>query len=656
MDRPEPRTWPGQPLSPAFIDWAGAICCVLILSVSVFRFPFLWDDFDFLGRAGALRLHDLLPDRSIIFYRPVSREMYFWIITHPFGSSPLIAHLLNATVVGGILWMLMAFVRRLAGRVAGLLAGLVFTFSAAVPLAIGWVSASQDLLCTFFLLAALNLQLQRRPFASALAMAAALLSKETAISVLPAVLAIPALSWRGSREISMRSAAAHGFVVVAWVAFHPWTHMILAGPAAAAPTHEYIALRGDTLLPSIVQGVAIVLNLPWLAGSPHWPGHLILPAGIASALTIFLLTRKLASRGSVAAPENTNPTLAILVGSIVLAGPIVLTSLVLGRWSPHYALLPAVGLSMLAGTLLAKAPQPVRIGSLMAFLWLGIGLRGNPIDPIIPTEPNFHETAVALGKVESGFKALHPTLPPSNVYVSVQARGSGGIYRHLFRFQPLRIWYRQPGIWVLDPNRRRPGKGEYLFWIAPDLTVWEIGLKDLAPRGPTQQISLPQYQKTLRGYSLGLAGSGDVERAVYILANMPQQSEAVWAFDRRTAVALLVAAGREADASRLATGVPGFSKGQAEEAVVALLAEPIAGLDLDRAAMVAFGINTNDVSSLRSLLRRFEDAGYKLAARRFAMRLQALVPGDKESADALVRLRDVPSQEITVPIPYDVPQ
>jgi hypothetical protein len=617
----------------------------------------MWDDFDFLGRVGALRLADLLPDRSIIFYRPISREVYFWVITHLLGSSPLAAHLLNAAIIAAILGLLISLVRRLAGPTSGMLSGLVFACSVAVPLAIGWSSASQDLLCAVFVLAALHLQLQRRVVASALAMGAALLSKETAISILPAVLIVPIAASRSARKEWMRSALPHAAVVIAWAAIHPWTRSILAGSTSPSPTHEYIAFRADTLLPSILQGIAITLNLPWVGGAPHWPGYLILPAMIATGIAVFLITRPVAVQSETSPAEVGRPFGSIVLGSFVIAGSIVLTSLLLGRWSPHYVCLPAVGLSMIAGPLLARAPLGIRVGSLVAFLWLGIGLRGNPIDPILPTEPNFQETAVALQKVERGFKALYPSLPPSNVYVSVQARGSGGIYGHLFRFQPLRVWYRQPGIWVLDPNRRRSRlPNEFLFWIDRDLSVYEIRLSDLAPRGPNGQISLPQYQKTLRGYAMGLAGTGDVARAVFILTNMPQQSRDVWTFDLRTAVALLLAAGREGDAAQLAGKAPSFPTPQAIEAVVALLAEPVTGLNLDDAAIRAFGLNPLDVPTLRVLMRRFEKAGYNLAAARMAERVQALAPGDAESAAVLERTKPDRSQEITVPIPYDIPQ
>jgi hypothetical protein len=99
-----------------------------------------------------------------------------------------------------------------------------------------------------------------------------------------------------------------------------------------------------------------------------------------------------------------------------------------------------------------------------------------------------------------------------------------------------------------------------------------------------------------------------------------------------------------------------FVEPQATEGVVALLAEPILGLDLDQPAMRAFGLDPNDLTALQSVMRRLDVSGYKLAAGRFANRIQLMIPGEQESAAVLRRVEEKPSQMITVPIPYDIPQ
>lgn len=642
---------------PTLTAWMGATLCALILAFNVFRLPFLWDDFDFLGRAQSLQLKHFLPDPSIVFYRPLSREAHFWVVTHILNSSPLAAHVLNAAIAAGTLAILIAFVRNLVGAPAGLLAGLVFACSAVLPLEIGWVSAGQDLLCAFFLMAALYLQLLRKPLVASLAMAAALLSKETAIVILPIVVVLSAIRPDRSKGELIRTLVAQGAVALGWAAIHPWIRSLLSGATAGeSAASEYLAFRGVELLPAMLRGAAITLNLPWAGQTPAWPSHLIPPAIVVTAV-LLLIARMKPVRLSTRAIMEGGHRVAILVGSLMLLGSLALTSLLLGLWSPHYACIPALGLSIVAGPLLARAPVAISAATLVAYLWLGIGLRGNAFEPIVPSEPNFIESAAALQKVEAGFKSLYPTLPASNVYVSVQAQGSGGLYRQVFRFQPLRIWYREPDIWVLDPNRRKQGQArEFLFWIDRNLAVWEIQLTDFRPRGPTGDISLPQYQKTLRGYAFGLASAGDVDRAVFILAGMPQQSRVLWAFDRRSAAMLLYAAARPAEAERVAATAPQFAPDRAMEAVVALLVEPVSGLDLDTSAMRAFGLDPGDEQTVRSLMRTFEARNYFQAAIRFATRLQAMRPGEPESAAVLERLRKHDPRGITVPIPYDIPQ
>jgi hypothetical protein len=117
-----------------------------------------------------------------------------------------------------------------------------------------------------------------------------------------------------------------------------------------------------------------------------------------------------------------------------------------------------------------------------------------------------------------------------------------------------------------------------------------------------------------------------------------------------------LAAGRTVEAESLLARTPAFEEPQDTQGVVALLAEPIIGLDLDQAAMRAFGLNPNDLSALQDVMRQLDAGGYKLAAGRFANHIQAIIPGEQESAAVLRRVEERPSQMITVPIPYDIPQ
>lgn len=636
---------------------AGPILLALLLSARMFGWGFLWDDYDFLGRVESLKLTDLLPADDVVFYRPVSRELYFWVIRHILGGSPVVAHVLNAAVVSTILVLLVSFVGRLAGRRAALQSGLFFACSAAVPLVIGWISASQDLLCLLFALVAFHLQLSRKTVAAALAMVAALLSKETGIALVPIPIAIAWLQRSGSTNF-LRAGLVHITAVALWAFLHPWMRGVLTGDVSLAPgSGEYVAFRGSSAWMSALHGLSVTLHLPWHTATMHWTGQNFLPAIVGTGVIALLLIR--AHRNGEARPASTaTPWTLIAVALLLVAGPVAMTSLAVEDWSPHYALIPALGVSMLAGPLLRGLRLPVLIGGLVAFLWLGILQRSATTKPTIPSETNLAETDRSLQTIRRGFQQRRPTLPPnSNVYVSVQARGHGGIYRQLFRFQPLRVWYGQRDIWVLDPNRHRPGAdAEFLFWITPDLDVVEIDTQTLEPKGAGGSIDMAQYKKTLRGYSYGLAAGGRVGRAVQILITMPQNSRDVAIFDRRSAAMLLLAAGRQPDAAALLQDVPSFDHASAVAAVSAVLIEPVAGLDLDEAAMHAFELDPGDPSTVREVMTQLDRLGALSAAGRFAQRLQTLMPGDLQSAAILERANAPRPREIMAPIPYDIPQ
>jgi len=638
------------------------ILLALVLSAPTLTWHFLWDDFDFLGRSATLSLNDLLPSTDVIFYRPLSREVYFWLLYYMGGASPIAAHVASAAIVAGILLLVMSIARRLAGARAAVISALVLAASAAAPLALGWISAVQDLFCCLFALAAIRLQLSKRTLFAAVAMMAALLSKETAVAWVPIPVLVAHLTER-QRSSTLRAGIAQGLVLAVWAAIHPSIRGLALGSATVgSASNDYVAFQGARAAQSAMEGLALSLNVPWTAPM-SLPSHLLPWAfGGTAVLAVAIfwlygLGRDGADQGR--SREASDAMTLAVIGAMAWIGSILFTSFVVHRWFTYYAFLPAVGLSLLAGLLLRQSRLPIVLGVLTVFLWVGIGFRGARLDPEMPSELNFRESNVALTHVERGFKKLRPALPPdANVFVSVQTRGHGGIYRHIFRSQPLRIWYREPRLWVLDPNRRRSTGGEdFLFWITPELDVCEINTITLEPRGPNQVISLAQYQKALRGYAFGLAGSGGVDRAVQILTTMPEPSAAVQVFDRRAAAAVYFAVGRDGDAEQVLSKLPQFNRTESMGAAAALLIEPITGLDLDVAAMRAFGLVPTDVDALRTMMRQLEASHAMGAASRMALRVLAQAPGDPDAARVVREANQAPqSKEIVKPVPYDIPQ
>jgi hypothetical protein len=135
---------------------------------------------------------------------------------------------------------------------------------------------------------------------------------------------------------------------------------------------------------------------------------------------------------------------------------------------------------------------------------------------------------------------------------------------------------------------------------------------------------------------------------------MPGRPVDVVVYDRRAAAALLYAAGKDSDAERLLREVPTFTRAGSIGAVLGILAESTPGLDLDDAAMRAFGLSPADLAANQDLMMGFDHFGYSDAAVRFARRTLALNPLDP---DAQRLLQNQPgsgaSPQVTVPIPHD---
>ena len=85
-----------------------------------------------------------------------------------------------------------------------------------------------------------------------------------------------------------------------------------------------------------------------------------------------------------------------------------------------------------------------------------------------------------------------------------------------------------------------------------------------------------------------------------------------------------------------------------------MLHEPIPGLDLDDAAMEAFGIDPRDVGANRNLMEAYDAFGFPDGAIRFAKRVLSLAPGDTAATRVFTTWssRRAPPQ-ITVPVPHD---
>src|SRR5439155_12725888 len=144
---------------------------------------FVGDDFILLDAARRFPLGELLSGRHGIvgFYRPVSRELYFWWWGRVLGLGPFGFHAVNALTFAAIVVMIERLARGWAGPRVGRPAAVDYLLFPPGSALLAWVSCAQDLIALFWALAAMLLYQRGRRWPAALAVALAALSKETAV-------------------------------------------------------------------------------------------------------------------------------------------------------------------------------------------------------------------------------------------------------------------------------------------------------------------------------------------------------------------------------------------------------------------------------------------------------------------------------------------
>lgn len=607
----------------------------VILSLPVLGFTYLWDDYNFLTNAMFYQLHDWAPDPADPFYRPISRGVYFTVLDLAGRNGALLGHLLNLSFLVAIVLLLGTFMTRIAGRKAGLLSGLIFGGLGTVPLLVGWICCDQDLLAILFVMIALHFRLQQRDGAALAAAAAGLLSKETTIAVIPALVLFDWIVGRRPYRI-WRNAGIYAALVVAWGSIHPAVRILVARGLRSGGT-EYVGLGHPETWPVHLGRYLLTLfNVPAISPLPGWPAFGILM--LIVALGIVLAALRLSTHVPRADEEmgTIRRSRVLLLGALLAAGPLVLTSTMIEGWSPYYAVFPALGVSVIGGALLAAQSVRAQAIALAVYLTLGIWTRG-PVKKLTEvTESNFGIVNTALRKVESGFRRLYPTFPAgTQVILSVQARGAGSIYMHMYAFQVLRVWYRDRSIYAVRPEARRPGNHpELLMVITPDRDVIDINPATMFGRSASGKE--PDYnicEGAVRTYAMGLAGSGNTDAAVNLLLHMPEVNRGLEIVHRRMAAMFLFAERRDQEGEAILRVTSELPRGLVLADLNAVLAEQPPGRTYDEYALRAFGISSGDTDAIRSVMRWFARMKYVEVALRFAQRLERLRPGDVEATE-----------------------
>jgi hypothetical protein len=617
-----------------------------VLTLPLFSFPFLFDDFNFLDRATHFRFSQLLPDPQLAFYRPISRELYFGFVAALGRSNPLLGHLVNLVIGIACVVLVGSLARKLAGSLAGLFAGLFFASLGALPFLVGWVSGSQDLLAMLFFLIAIHLQMAGRVGPALICAGAALLSKETALFSLPAVALLPGIldrDWSSAR----RNVIYYGCLIIGWAVLNRPVGSLAKGGLVTG-VGGYIGLDNSQAAPNIARELAAVVNVS--VNAKTWPTGL----GVATAVALLVLAVVFISlrsdRTGASSRNREGSSRILLVGAAIGVIPAILTAVIAKHWWPYYACFPAIGTSILLSVGALKTGERYALPLVGMFLLLGVWARGTETaGRSTAAEQSFRRVGSYLQRIAAQLHQLHPSFPDSSrLYMTVNMSEGMSIQYHLFSLQAPRVWYWNRTLLTDDPGRLHPGNGrEYLFSVTPECQIYEIELPGLTINSLGARPDYREYQSAVRSFAYGLAaqGRGSTDRAVDILLRMKEPDSLAWAFDRRLAATFLFASDREHDARVLCGNLPELSRRNALDAVAAVLGPELPGLRLDNAAFRAYGIPQDDDESYRFLMGQFSAREQLPQTRRMADRLLVLIPGDGE-ASAMIEALDEYSQRM----------
>jgi len=479
------------PASARALEWlalALVLAGVVVLYLPALGTQFFADDFLFLDQVRGRSLWQALlaPDPLSNFFRPVSRQLYFWIVAGLTHESPL------AFRVGNLITLLMAIVllwrlaRRLAGGRAALFAAAFFGLHYAADVPVRWACGSQELLAVVFALAAILLHVSGRRALAGVAMLLAALSKE--VVLLTPLIAIvadhrPREPWATTARRAWPLAAA---VLVWGVIFLSMPHR----HTAQATEVEFDLIKSP--LAAIVHLIQVAVGLEWRTGNV---GALraepppVIP--VLAALGALALTWRASAPRDVggAARKTADGVRHVLsVGAVWIAvatAPVVAVALL---WSAYYYLFAMCGVALVLGVLLARAPiwaacaivLVTGVTSAHARELSDFGIGRDPFTPCSHINRSYIERSNQVTRTYLGsLGRAYPKFPRgSTVFfgglmsnVAFQ-RGDGPLLRWAYRDTSLRSYY------LNAFSRRTARPGPLYFFVGSGDTLVEMERSD----------------------------------------------------------------------------------------------------------------------------------------------------------------------------------
>lgn len=464
--------------------------------------PFINDDFVFLDKTRTAGFLDLWGFRELAFhwYRPWSRELHYWLLQRLFGPHEPPFHMVSVVLWLAVLVTYGGLARRLSdARGAAVAVGAVAALAAwGVPIL--WVAGVQELWMLLFTLLTVRAWLAGQRGPATLALAAALMSKETAAVAGPLAGLAALTVGRRRPAAALREAWPLLAVLAVWALVHP----VLGGRLWRPFDAPLEPGEGEPPLVQVVRTALVALNLDLLPRPERGWGAALVPGAIGAAL----LAAGVAWVARRAPPAPVPPATVRfgLLWALVGWAPLLMPSL---GWHAYYALLGSLGVWLALAPLLAR-----RIGVALAVIGALALLRPARADtPTLDWGSEWYQRrAAAFIRVMRGqLLAAHPRLPDHARLFFVRVPSHVGF---LAGDGPaLRVWYDEPTLRAgyysaYRPRDPRDPPGPDLFFRFDSLGGWvEVvrGPEDVA-RARRANPRWEQDHATLAGT---LARAGD---------------------------------------------------------------------------------------------------------------------------------------------------
>ncbi len=464
---------------------------------------FFADDFLFLDQVRDKTLGQALatPDPLSNFYRPISRQLYFWCVAGVSNESELAFHVTGLIAYVGLLSLLFLVARRLAGNYAATFATALMAVHYTADVPIRWACGSQELLSVSGALATILLHLSGRRGLATVTMALAALSKEVVL-LTPAIAAIadrrPGESLITAAKRAWPLMIGVGIYGAVWLfaphtrqaagteaELHPWgpvaTYVHLIQVMLGAEARKGEMFRLPTVGPPLV---SLALGLLALFGA----GAAARYAGLVSRRKPAGVSAKPEAGGvRVQASARRHAMVTGVAWALLAVVPVIAVAIL---WSAYYYLYAMCGVAIALGAALSALPRGWAMAAFALLAW-GSNSARHVDEFATPRSPWTEASHINKFYIERAtrycglyledLRALKPELPPRSTLFYAGLRGNiafqvadGPFVRWAYRDTSLRSYYLNN--FSLDKARRGPlfffiGAGDSLVELegGPDL-------------------------------------------------------------------------------------------------------------------------------------------------------------------------------------------